>query len=116
MQRRGSVDVQESQEDRGERLVRERGTGVDGLAQGGGVVGRGEGAMKYPLINTLNCTDPSLQPLPGLYVELECSTVNSFQPIVASLVVFDGLCQCGCSPLQPVEFYARASIGFPHQG
>lgn len=24
--------------------------------------------MKYPLINTLNCTDPSLQPLPGLYV------------------------------------------------
>lgn len=24
--------------------------------------------------------------------------MNSFQPIVASLVVFDGLCRCGCAP------------------
>lgn len=46
----------------GEFGPEERGTG------GGrpGCGGRGEGRMKYPLINTLNCTDPSLQPLPGL--------------------------------------------------
>lgn len=41
---------------------RKGGRAAVGQAVGGG----GEGRMKYPLINTLNCTDPSLQPLPGL--------------------------------------------------
>lgn len=34
--------------------------------------------MKYPLINTPNCTDPSLQQPPGLHVhrEYSFSTLN----------------------------------------
>lgn len=54
----------EGERERVESSVRRKG------GRGGGRPGyagaRGEGRMKYPLINTLNCTDPSLQPLPGL--------------------------------------------------